>query len=242
MNFRPQNSARMLAADPKISLEEMMAYKHSTRMEIADRLLDDLLPALRQEASPSALKIADVLEKWDRQANAESQGAVLFAAWLEETDFDTLFSQPWQENSPLDTPDGLANPQQAVTTLLAVAAKIEQDYGAIDVPWGEVFRLQQDNIDLPANGGPGYLGIFRVVNFIPGSDDKHFQAFEGDSFVAAIEFSQPVKAMALNTYGNSTQPNNNSSEQLKLFAQKQLRPIWRSRSEVETHSVQHETF
>lgn len=242
MYFRPQNSARMLAADPKISLEEMMAYKHSTRMEMADRLLDDLLPALRQEASPSALKIAGVLEKWDRQANAESQGAVLFAAWLEETDFDTLFSQPWQENSPLDTPDGLANPQQAVTTLLAVAAKIEQDYGAIDVPWGEVFRLQHDNIDLPANGGPGYLGIFRVVNFMPNSDDKRFQAFEGDSFVAAIEFSQPVKAMALTTYGNSTQPNSNQSEQLKLFAQKQLRPIWRSRQEVEAHSVQHETF
>jgi acyl-homoserine-lactone acylase len=241
MYFRPQNSARMLAAS-KISLEEMMAYKHSTRMEMADRLLDDLLPALRQEASPLALKIAGVLEKWDRQANAESQGAVLFAAWLEETDFDTLFSQPWQENSPLDTPDGLANPQQAVTTLLAVAAKIEQDYGAIDVPWGEVFRLQQDNIDLPANGGPGYLGIFRVVNFMPRSDEKHFQAFDGDSFVAAIEFSQPVKAMALTTYGNSTQPNSNKSEQLKLFAQKQLRPIWRSRSEVETHSVQHEKF
>jgi acyl-homoserine-lactone acylase len=250
MNFRPQNSARMLAADPKISLEEMITYKHSTRMEMADRLLDDLLPALRQEASakayryayPLAIKIADVLSKWDRQANAESRGAVLFAAWLEATDFDTLFSQPWQENSPLSTPDGLANPQQAVATLLAVANKIEQDYGAIDVPWGEVFRLRYGNIDLPANGGPGYLGIFRTVNFMPMSDSKRFQAFEGDTFVAAIEFSQPVKAMALTTYGNSTQSNSSSSEQLKLFAQKQLRPVWLTRQEVEAHSVKQENF
>jgi acyl-homoserine-lactone acylase len=74
-------------------------------------------------------------------------------------------------------------------------------------------------------------------------DSKHFQAFDGDSFVAAIEFSQPVKAMALTTYGNSTQPNSNNSDiQLKLFAQKKLRPIWRSRQEVETYSVKHETF
>ena len=142
MNLRSQRSTRMLAEDAKISLAEMIADKHSTRMEIADRLLDDLLPALRQEASPLAVKVADILEKWDRQTNADSQGAVLFAAWLEETDFDTLFSQPWQKNSPLTTPDGLANPQQAVATLLAVASKIEQDYGAIDVPWGEVFRLK----------------------------------------------------------------------------------------------------
>ena len=183
-----------------------------------------------------------MLSKWDRQTNAESRGAVLFAAWLEATDFDTLFSQPWQENFPLSTPDGLANPQQAVTTLLAVANKIEQDCSAIDVPWGEVFRLNYGNIDLHANGGPGYLGIFRTVNFMPRSDSKRFQAFEGDTFVAAIEFSQPVKAMALTTYGNSTQSHSSSSEQLKLFAQKQLRPVWLTRQEVEAHSVKQENF
>jgi acyl-homoserine-lactone acylase len=243
MDFRPQRSARMLVEDSKISLSEMIAYKHSTRMEIADRLLDDIIPALRQEGSPLALKVADVLGKWDRQANADSKGAVLFAAWLEESDFDTLFSQPWQESSPLNTPDGLANPQQAVTTLLAVATKIERDYGAIDVPWGEVFRLQHGNVDLPANGGSGDLGIFRVVDFIPQENSKYFQAFNGDSYVAAIEFSQPVKAMALTTYGNATQPNSNHSvEQLKLFAQKQLRPVWHLRQDVEAHLVERTTF
>ncbi|MGL5833169.1 MAG: acylase [Waterburya sp.] len=242
MDFRPQRSARMLAEDSKISLAEMIADKHSTRMQIADRLLDDLLPVLREVGSPLALNVADVLSNWDRQANADSRGAVLFAAWLEETDFDTLFSQPWQANSPLKTPDGLANPQQAVTTLLAVATKIEQDYGAIDVPWGEVFRLNYSNVDLPANGGPGDFGIFRVVNFASKSDSKKFEGFEGDSFVAAIEFSQPIKAMALTTYGNSTQPQNSSSNQLKLFAQKQLRPIWRVRQEVEAHLDERKTF
>ena len=226
MTFRPQRSARMLMEDSQISLEELIDDKHSTRMEIADRLLDDLLPALRQEASPLAKKVADILENWDRQANADSKGAVLFAAWLEATDFDTLFAQPWQKDSPLTTPDGLANPQQAINSLLTVASKIEQDYGAIDIPWGEVYRLQSENTDLPANGGAGYLGIFRVVNFLPIENSKQFRAFDGDSFVAAVEFSDPVKAMALNTYGNSTQPNaTDSNRQLKLFAKKKLRTI-----------------
>ena len=242
MDLRAQHSARMLAENSPISLADMITYKHSTHMEIADRVLDDLIPALRQEDSPLALKVGDVLEKWDRETNANSKGAVLFAAWLEATDFDTLFSQPWQENSPLNTPQGLANTQQAVTTLLAVATQIEQDYGAIDVPWGEVFRLKFGDVDLPANGGPGSFGIFRVVNFLPIENSKNFQAFDGDCFVAAIEFSQPVKAMALTTYGNATQPNSISDDQLKLFAQKQLRPIWRLRQEVKAHSVKRETF
>jgi acyl-homoserine-lactone acylase len=242
MDLRSQRSALMLAEDSKISFKEMIAYKHSTHMEIADRLLDNLIPALRQEGSPLAIKVADVLQKWDRQANANSKGAVLFATWLEETDFDTLFSQPWQTNSPLTTPDGLANPQQAVATLLAVANQIEQNYGAIDVPWGKVFRLQDSNTNLPANGGAGDLGIFRVVYFEP-QKSGYFQAVEGDSFVAAIEFSQPVKAMALTTYGNATQPNStNFGNQFKLFAQKQLRPVWYLRQEVEAHSVARKVF
>jgi acyl-homoserine-lactone acylase len=243
MDFRAQRSARMLAEDANISFEEMIAYKHSTRMEMADRLLDDLLPALRQKGSQLALEVAAVLEKWDRQTNANSRGAVLFAAWAEEVDFDTLFSQPWQANSPRNTPDGLANPQQAVATLLDVAAKIEQDYGAIDISWGEVFRLNYHNVDFPANGGAGYLGIFRVVNFLPMEDSKHFQAFDGDSFVAAVEFSQPVKAMALTSYGNTTQPSSASvEEQLKLFSQKQLRPVWRLREEVEANLLERQAF
>jgi acyl-homoserine-lactone acylase len=59
--------------------------------------------------------------------------------------------------------------------------------------------------NLPANGADGALGVFRSVWFAPGKDNR-FQAVAGDSFVAAIEFSNPVKAVALNSYGNATQP------------------------------------
>ncbi|NJO93583.1 MAG: acylase [Hydrococcus sp. RM1_1_31] len=242
MDFRPQRSARILAEDRKISFEEMILYKHSTRMELADRLLDDLIPALRKERSELALQAANVLEKWDRQANADSRGAVLFAFWSEQMDFDTMFSKPWQENFPRTTPDGLADPNHAVATLLKVAAEVEKVYGALDVPWGEVFRLKYGDVDLPANGGNGSLGIFRVVNFEPSTNNR-FQPVAGDSYVAAIEFSQPVKAMVLTSYGNSTQPGSEQvGDRLELFSKKQLRPVWRARQDIEAHLSARQVF
>jgi acyl-homoserine-lactone acylase len=242
MDFRAQRSARMLAEDKKISFAEMIAYKHSTRMELADRLLDDLIRALHKEGSELALQTAKVLQKWDRQANADSRGAVLFAFWSEQMDFDTMFSTPWQEKSPRTTPDGLADPNHAVAILLKVAAKIEKVYGAIDVPWGEVFRLKYGDINLPANGGSGSLGIFRVVDFEP-TADRRFHSVSGDSYVAAIEFSQPVKAMVLTSYGNSTQPGAQQvGDRLELFSKKQLRPVWRSRPEIEAHLSDRQVF
>ncbi|WP_333345277.1 acylase [Microcoleus sp. LAD1_D1] len=233
MDLRSQRSAKMLLEDEKISFDELMQYKHSTQVELADRLLDDLIPAARQ-GSEKARRAAEVLATWDRKVDADSRGAVLFAFWKQAMDADRLFAKPWSEDAPLTTPDGLANPAEAVRVLEATATKVEVTYGALDVAWGEVFRLPGE-ANLPANGGDGDLGVFRSVWFAPGKDDR-FQAVAGDSFVAAIEFSNPVKAMALNSYGNASQPGSpHAGDQLQLFARKELRPVWRSRSEIEAH-------
>ncbi|ALF53789.1 7-beta-(4-carbaxybutanamido)cephalosporanic acid acylase [Nostoc piscinale CENA21] len=235
MDFRAQSSAKMLAEDDSISLEEMITYKHSTRMELAERILDDLIPAAQKQENPLARRAAEVLSKWDRQANANSRGAVLFNAWVDNLDLSTLFSTPWNEKSPLTTPDGLANSESAIKALVDAATKIEQNYGTLDIPWGEVFRLRSGNLDLPANGGDGGKGIFRTVYFAP-TDNGRFQAVNGDSFVAAVEFSQPVKAKTLTSYGNATQPNSpHIGDQLPLFARQELRPVWRTRKEITAH-------
>jgi len=54
--------------------------------------------------------------------------------------------------------------------------------------------------------------------------------------VAAIEFSAPLRAQALIGYGNASQPGSpHRTDQLELFARKQLRPVWRTRKEIEAH-------
>lgn len=242
MSFRAQRSARMLAEDKRISFQEMVDYKHSTRMELADRLLDDLVPAALKQGSEIARRAANVLKAWDRKADADSRGAVLFSFWFEEMDFPSSFSTPWNEDSPRTTPDGLTKPRSAVAALEAAATKVEAAYGALDVRWGDVFRLRYGNVDLPANGGPGSLGIFRVLNFAP-EEDGRFKAVDGDSYIAAIEFSNPVRAMVLTSYGNATQPSSpHVSDQLKLFARKQLRQVWRSRKEISAHLAERQKF
>jgi acyl-homoserine-lactone acylase len=242
MNFRAQSSARMLAEDSQISFQEMIQYKHSTHVELADRVLDDLLFAAAKDNSEIAHRAVQVLKAWDRNTNVDSRGAVLFAAWVEGMNLSNAFATPWNENAPRTTPNGLSNPKNAVATLKTAATKVKTAYGALDIPWGDVFRLRYGSIDLPANGGPGRLGVFRVVNFVP-NDKGQFESNDGDTFVAAIEFSNPVRAMVLTSYGNATQPNSpHVGDQLKQFAQKQLRPVWRSRQDILTHLVERQTF
>ncbi|BAY31510.1 peptidase S45, penicillin amidase [Nostoc carneum NIES-2107] len=242
MDFRAQSSAKMLAEDDKISFAEMIQYKHSTKMELAERILDDLIPAAQKSGNELTRRAANILAAWDRNADADSRGAVLFSFWWQEMPDDEIFTIPWSEKSPRSTPDGLKDPESAAKALQIAATKVEKAYGKLDVAWGEVFRLRSGNLDLPANGGDGDQGIFRTLYFAPAKDER-FQAVAGDSYVAAIEFSQPVKAMALLSYGNATQPGSpHITDQLPLFARKQLRPIWRTRPDILANLEERKTF
>jgi acyl-homoserine-lactone acylase len=57
------------------------------------------------------------------------------------------------------------------------------------------------------------------------------------------EFSKPLKAMGILTYGESTQPGSpHIGNQLPLLSKKQLRPTWRTRAEVEGHLQDTKTY
>ncbi|MGQ0649034.1 MAG: penicillin acylase family protein [Gemmatimonadaceae bacterium] len=239
MAFRPQRSARLLADGGKLTLNEMVARKHDTRMELADRVLDDLTEAVRAHGDGEARQALDVLIAWDRQANADSRGAVLFAAWwrqLGRSGGGPVFAQPWNIQRPLQTPDGLANPAAAARALTAAARDVQQRYGRLDVAYGEVNRIVRDGVDLPGNGGSGSLGVFRVAEYAAPEGQPRATVDFGDSFVAAVQFSTPLEARVLTGYGNwSRAGSKHRVDQLSLFAAQRLRTAWRTRPEIEAN-------
>ena len=238
MSFRAQRSARLLAEDTSLTFDEFIQNKLSTRMELADRLLDDLQLAVAKYGSDKGKKAISVLSNWDRCADNDSRGAILFSRWIQELRRQSNgnpFVESWDQKEPLTTPRRLSNPEQAAKILETAADAVEKEFGKLDIAWGEIHRLRDQGVDLPANGGSGDLGIFRVTGFDKASDGK-FVARSGDGYVAAIEFSKPVRAMALLTYGNSSQPgSSHRTDQLFYYSRKELRAVWRSRSEIEAH-------
>jgi acyl-homoserine-lactone acylase len=241
-SFRSQRSVRMLSEDDKISFEELIEYKHSTQLEMADRLLDDLIPAARKYGGDLAKQAADVLESWDRRVDADSRGAVLFGAWVPRVQ-GRFYANPWDENNPRLTPDGLADPAAAVAALEQAAENVINDFDSLNVSWGELHKLRYGLKDHPANGGPDWLGTFRVLFFMQDRKDNKFRSTHGDSYVSVVEFSDPIKAKTLLSYGNSSQPGSiHKGDQLELFAKKELRPVWRTREEIEANLEKKKSF
>jgi len=248
MGFRPQQSVRLLEADSSITFLELVEYANSAHMVLADRVLDALLAGAAASPNETTRRAAEVLGRWDRTADAESRGGVLFAEWWGQyrrsRSGRPLFGGPWNGNAPRTTPAGLADTALAVSALASAADTVAKKYGRLDVPWGDVYRLRRDTVDLPASGAGGEYGVFRVVGFDESKKgDGTFDAIGGASYVAAIEFSDPVRAVTLVTYGNTSRVGSpHRVDQLPLFATKRLKPALLTRSDVERHLELRERF
>jgi acyl-homoserine-lactone acylase len=239
MAFRPQRSARMLLEDESITFEELESYKLSTRLELADRILDDLFAAVDSLGSEKAKEAKLVLEGWDRSADADSDGMLLFFSWARKFNpwRNSNYAVGWDEQAPNTTPDGLADPARAVQLLEESALELEAKFGRIDVPWGDYYRIAYNGKDLPANGIDGSLGVFRVA--WPGdADQDHMYVGGGDSWVGVIEFADEVRARVLLSYGNATQPGSpHFGDQLELFSRKEMRDAWFDAESIEANTA-----
>jgi acyl-homoserine-lactone acylase len=242
MTFREQASLHMLVNLDRISFEDLLACRYSTRVELASRVLDDLIAAARKSGGRLSLYLADVLDSWDRKTSADSRGSLLFAVWAAQMFPQSLategvFSTPWRPDEPITNPRGLADPAKAVAALhRAAAILLQAGFDRIDGSWGDAMRLRANVVDVPGNGAPGEpLGVFHVVEYAR-SDEVGFEAVGGDSFVALVEFSRPLRACVLTSYGNATEPDSrHCADQLELLSRRQMRPAWRSRAEIEAH-------
>ena len=247
---RPIQSMRLLFEDDSISFDELIDYKFSSYVELTRPILDDLIAAARERGTPLLTQAANVLEAWDRRADAESRGAVLFALWaadyVGEVGF-AVFEEQWSVDEPLTTPRGLADPEAAVDALEQSALQLEAArlVGAgMDVPFGDVFRLRYpgSDADLPASGAPDALGTFSILTFVP-DGFLRFRPVHGDSYIALVEFGETVQARVLLTYGNATQAHSpHVGDQLELFSRQELREALLSRADVEAHSVRRESL
>jgi len=247
MHFRAQRSARMAYEDQEITFNELLDYKMDTRMELADRLLDDLISSAIASEDELLNKASTVLYDWDRCANNDSKGAILFKKWVDAVGFkidnSELFKIPWDETNPIKTPYGIKNIEFALETLKSVALDMIDKYDSLNVAWGDVYRIIIDDVDLPSNGGPGDpYGIFRVTGYKPIKDNR-YAAIGGDSFQAIVEFSSPLKALVSIGYGNASQKNSMyRSNQAEFYSQKKLRQAWRTRKEIEQNLSFEEKF
>jgi len=247
VSLRMEQGIRLLAQSPKISFADLIAKKWSTRSEVADRIMPDLQEAVQMYGTDLAKQAAGVLTTWDHTTQADSRGSLLFLDWLDRPGAAsgysaTGFARPYELAHPLTTPGGLSDPKAAAAALDAAAKDMLATKGVLDAPWASTMRITWGGQNLPANGGPGRMGIIDVLDYAPPKDGTRAANF-GGTYVAVVSFDGPTKAKVLMSYGNASQAGSpHIADQAPLLSKQQLRDAWRTRSEVEAHLESRDGF
>ena len=243
LGLRTQMALALIDAPAKLSLEDVIALKHSYRMLLADRVKDDLIAAVRASSPDAATAAAaDMLSKWENAAGPASRGAVLFESWWrlyqQAMRGDSLFAEPWIATRPASTPRGLKNPTAGARAFAQAVTETTKRYGDPGIAWGDVHRVRMGKVDVPVGGCSGLLGCFRVLNFADTPDGKR-QAIGGDGWILAIEFGKDVpRAYSVLAYGESSKEDSPyHSDQAEMFAKGEMKRVAFTAAAVEAQTV-----
>lgn len=247
VDVRMERGLQLLKEPARIDFDALVRKRWSTYLLVADRLLPDLGMAVRASGDDLARQAMAVLDQWDRTADADSRGSLLFTMWIDamrhpDGGTGTGWKIPYDVAHPFTTPSGLADPAAALVALDAAARDLLASQGKLDAPWSRTMRLIWGGRNLPASGASGRYGDFNVIDYGPPKDGVRAANF-GASFVAVVSFDRPTRAKVLMSYGASSQPGSpHIADQLPLLAAKQMRDAWRTRAAVEANLESREDF
>ena len=234
-DLRSARSIKILTSQEKLSFEQLVELQSSTRSELADRTIDELVEFGINSENDLSRKAAMVLKNWDRNMDAESKGAVLFANWFFAARKERMFERAFSTDDPLNTPNTLT--LDAKAKLLGVAQQTMKNYGQLDVAWGVVYKTSYADKTFNGGLGLGEIGSFNAGFYSRAADSK-WNLAGGSAFTSVIEFGNKIRAKGILSYGNSSEKNSPfRGDQLQLMIDRKLREIWFYQSDIDRNTV-----
>lgn len=142
----------------------------------------------------------DVIMNWNRRCDAEATGAVAYKYWKDQFGGDVKLAD--KAGFP---PPAIAD-QVLLEKLTAAAAKLKEDFGRVDVRYGDVYRVGRKESDKtwPVSGGSvDGIATPRAISFDPIPGTKKFLGRGGQTSTQIVLLTKPPKSWTLLPLGES---------------------------------------
>ncbi|MEM6908922.1 MAG: acylase [Pseudomonadota bacterium] len=187
----------------------------------------ELIPAGSSD-DPLLKQARSLLLEWDFDADGKGPADAL--AYLLIRDF---MSAEYLNN---EWPDVREKVREA-------AQHLDERFGRLDPPMGELIRLRQGEMDLPLDGGSDTLRAATTWEF---AEDGRASLVHGDSFIQWVEWPADggkVASRSIQPFGAAiTRPDSpHYTDQMQMFIDHKLKPVYFWREDVEAHAKSRKT-
>ncbi len=239
-NFRGVHAIALLEDRKGYTLDSLIQLAHDPYLPAFEALIPGLVKAYYEhhDRNPKLQGAVDVLADWDFRTSKESVAMTLAhfygTAYYREGKYPEGMIpmervKLWGSTSP--NTEKLRIFESVIDQLMA-------DFGTWNMPWGAVNRYQRLNGDIrqpfddskpsiPIGFASGRWGALAAYGARYGSENaKKLYGTRGNSFVAAVEFGDRVKAKSILAGGQSGNPASpHFDDQIQMYADVQWKEV-----------------
>ncbi|MRV76808.1 hypothetical protein GJ700_34370 [Duganella sp. FT92W] len=228
-----------LASERHLNMDDLEDLLFSNRVHAAELVLPELIPACFASNDRDLLLACAVLQTWDRKADIDSRGAVLFREfWRAAAAVQDKWSVPFNPADPVNTPRGVAVAAKPalLDALRTAVVKLNKQNVPLYARLGDYQSETRNGKRYALHGGLGDEdGVYNTMVMQGDLTPSGYGNVNwGASYIQVVGFDRdgPV-ARGLLPYGQSVDPKSPYyDDQLPLFSRKKLVKLPFSDSEI----------
>ncbi|MEM9650314.1 MAG: penicillin acylase family protein, partial [Bacteroidota bacterium] len=229
-NFRGVHAIELLKDKNGYTLDSLIELAHDTYLPAFEALIPGLVKAYDTEPRPGLSEPIELLRNWDFRTSKTSEAMTLAhyygtrcyqKAKRPEGLYAMQLVQYWGNDS---------SNTEKLSLFQETIEQLKNDFGTWKMPWGEVNRYQRLNgairqpfddaqPSIPIGFASGRWGALAAYGARYDNGTKKMYGTRGNSFVAAVEFGEKVKAKTILAGGQSGDPSSPYfDDQIQMYA------------------------
>jgi acyl-homoserine lactone acylase PvdQ len=255
-NFRGIHAVNILAGQSGLTLDKLIELAYDPYLPGFEKLIPGLVDAYDQagEEIPGIGDAIEILRGWDLRVSGDSVAMTLAHSYgidyLENADLPEDMNDASRMEKIIYLGTGSA-PEERLRIFAGTVSRLESDFGQWNIPWSEVNRYQRINGDirqafdddapsLPVGRmASSYWGALAAFGNRGKLTTRRIYGTRGNSFVAAVEFGDKVRAKTLLAGGQSGDPDSpHFDDQAQRYVDGEFKDAAFYREDVERRAKQ----
>jgi acyl-homoserine-lactone acylase len=238
-NFRGKRAVELLSRVFGATANDMQRILFDEKWEQADLFVEALRRALNRHAervkqqSMSWRLFAERLASFDGFAHKESVAALSYLYWRRALSENQSANQALVAAAFKDSLPGAQLDSVLTNAVDRAMVLLKNDFGSIDLAFGDVFRSGRGGKSWPLGG---FVGTMRAMQYSPPDSTGKAWVYSGQRQPMVVIFSNPIQSFTQLNFGESGRPASpHYSDQSLLMSEKRMKSTYFSEADLLKH-------
>ena len=217
-NNRSTRLIELIESYDKVSYDDFkdIKYDNSFPSKFNYNFMDiSIIETLKLQAENDLFELLDIIQKWDRKTDIDSQGAGIYGVLYYQ--LVRNYRNEIQKNNKTVSKEIL------LSALADTKAYIINNFGSIRITLGDFQKLVRGDKELPIWGLPD---VITAMSSRPYKDGKH-KVTQGESYIGLVRFNEngPIQESII-SFGNSDNPDSDHyTDQMEKYSKFQTKKM-----------------